>query len=123
MESIVIAPGERKDLIHKMKHEIKPSRRLRMHIVLLAAEDYSPTKIVRALFCSRTTVYVIVGRFIREGQEAFDDRKRRGPALFVENSARKLIEDLTVGVAPAERGWLRSRWSCKQLQALGPGAF
>jgi transposase len=86
-----------------------------MHIVLLAAEDYSATKIARALFCSRTTVYAIVARFIREGQEAFDDRERRGPAPLVESSARKLIEDLTEGVAPTERGWLRSRWSCKLL--------
>ena len=95
MESITSAPGERNDLILRMKREIKPSRRLRMHIVLLAAEGYSATKIARALFCSRTTVYAIVGRFIREGHEAFGDRTRRGPAPLVGSSARKLIEDLT----------------------------
>ncbi len=115
MESITIAPGERKDLIRLMKREIKPSRRLRMHIVLLASEGYSATKIARVLYCSRTTVYTIVARFIREGQQAFDDRKRRGPAPLVENSAQKLVEDLTEGVVPTERGWLRSRWSCKLL--------
>ncbi len=103
MENITIAPRERKDLILGMKREIKPSRRLRMHIVGLAAEGYSATKIARALFCSRTTVYAIIGRFVREGQEAFDDRKRRGPAPSVESSARKLIENLTEGVVPTQQ--------------------
>ena len=115
MESIAIAPGERKDLIRQMKRESRPSRRLRMHIVLLAAEGCSATQIARTLFCSRTTVYAIVGRFAREGHEAFDDRKRRGPAPLVPSSARKLLEELTQEVPPTERGWLRSRWSCELL--------
>jgi DNA invertase Pin-like site-specific DNA recombinase len=71
MESITIAPRERKDLILRMKRESKPSRRLWMHIVLLASEGYSPTNIARALLCSRTTVYAIVLRFAQEGQRAF----------------------------------------------------
>ena len=52
MQSIAIAPEERKDLIQKMKRERRPSRRLRMHIVLLCAEGRSPTEIARVLFCS-----------------------------------------------------------------------
>jgi hypothetical protein len=31
--------------------------------VLLAADGRSPSEIARTLFCSRTTVYAIVGRF------------------------------------------------------------
>ncbi len=58
---------------------------------------------------------MIVGRFIREGGEAFDNRKRRGPAPLVESSAQKLVEDLTEEVLPTERGWLRSRWGCELL--------
>jgi transposase len=115
MESIAITSAERKDLISRMKRERKPSRRLRMHIVLLASEGYSPTEISRALFCSRTTAYAIARRFVREGSEAFDDRKRRGPAPLVESSAQRLVEDLAEEVPPTERGWLRSRWSCKLL--------
>lgn len=115
MESIAIAPKERKDLIAKMKREMKPSRRLRMHIVLLASDSRSPTEIARLLFCSRTTVYAVVGRFIEEGQKAFDDRGRRGPTPLVDDPAQKLIEGLTEEALPAERGWLRSRWSCKLL--------
>jgi hypothetical protein len=56
MQSIAIAPSERKDLIREMKRERQPSRRLRMHIVLLASDGRSPTVIARVLFCSRTTV-------------------------------------------------------------------
>jgi transposase len=115
MEGITIAPTERKDLIVEMKRESRPSCRLRMHIVLLASEGYSPTEIARVLYCSRTTVYAVVGRFLREGQRAFHDRRRRGPVPLVEGSVRELLEDLTEGVLPTERGCLRSRWSCKLL--------
>ncbi len=118
MESIAITPGERKNLILGMKREIKPSRRLRMHIVLLASEGYSPTEISRTLFCSRTTVYAIGGRFVREGPGAFDDRKRRGPAPLVDVSAQELVEDLAEGVVPTERGWLCVRAGV----ASSPGA-
>jgi hypothetical protein len=52
MESITIAPEVRKGLIIEMKREVKPSRRLRMHIALLASDGRSPTEISRALFCS-----------------------------------------------------------------------
>ncbi len=89
MQSITIATAELEDLIRRMKRESKPSRRLRMHIVLLASDGRSPTEIARNLFCSRATVYAVVGRFIREGQAAFDERKRRGPTPLVERSARK----------------------------------
>jgi len=86
-----------------------------MHIVLLSAEGRSPTEIALALFCSRTTVYSVVGRFMQEGRAAFDDRKRRGPPSLVDDSVQELIEELTEENLPTERGWLRSRWSCKLL--------
>jgi hypothetical protein len=69
MQSITIAPEERKDLIRIMKRERQPSRSLRMHIVLLASEGLSPTQISRVLFCSRTTVYAVVARFAFRGSE------------------------------------------------------
>jgi len=115
MESIAIAPAERKDLIVRMKREWQPSRRLRMHIVLLAADGRSPTEISRALFCSRTTVYAVVGRFVREERAAFDDRGRRGPKPLLEDAANEYIGRLVEEEPPTEHGWLRSRWSCKLL--------
>jgi len=115
MQSIALLPKERKDLIRLMKRERKPSGRLRMHIVLLAADGYSPTHISRVLFCSRTTIYAITSRFCQEGQVAFDDRQKRGPRALLDESARKRIETLVEGCSPTEHGWLRSRWSCSVL--------
>src|SRR5215212_6883341 len=111
MQSITIASYFRKDLIQEMKRQRRPSRRLRMHIVLLAAEGRSPTEIARILFCSRTTVYAVVGRFLREGRAAFDDRNRRGPKPLLEELEREYIERLVEEDSPTEHGWLRSRWS------------
>jgi putative transposase len=115
MQSITLASEERKNLIRTMKRERLPSRRLRMHIVLLCADGRSPTEIVRVLFCSRTTVYAVVARFIREEQAAFEDRKRRGPKPLVGELASRYIERLVEEDSPTEHGWLRSRWSCKLL--------
>jgi putative transposase len=86
-----------------------------MHIVLLCAEGRSPTEIARVLFCSRTTVYAVAGRFIREEQAAFDDRKRRGPKPLLGKPANDYIERLVEEESPTSHGWLRSRWSCKLL--------
>src|SRR4051794_4665487 len=115
MPSINLAPKERKDLIRTMKRERRPSRRLRMHIVLLCADGRSPTEISRVLFCSRTTVYAIAARFIREEQAAFDERERRGPKPLLGEPASEYIERLLERESPTEHGWLRSRWSCKLL--------
>ena len=86
-----------------------------MHIVLLCAEGRSPTEIARVLFCSRTTVYAVVSRFVQEEQAAFDDRKRRGPNPSLEGLANEYIERLVEEESPPSRGWLRSRWSCELL--------
>src|SRR5215204_4980972 len=115
MQSITLAPTERKDLIQKMKRERRPSWRLRMHIVLLFADGRSPTEIARVLFCSRTTVYAVVARFVREEQAAFNDRNRRGPKPLLGESANEYMGRLLEEDSPSEHGWLRSRWSCKLL--------
>ena len=60
-----------------------------MHIVLLCADGCSPTEIARVLFCSRTTVYALVARFVREEQAAFNDRKRRGPEPLLDELANE----------------------------------
>jgi transposase len=115
MQSIALTPKERKEFIRLMKRESRPSSRLRMHVVLLVADGYSPTQISRALFCSRTTVYAIARRFEREGQAAFYDCERRGPRALLDYSARKRIETLAEEDSPTEHGWSRSRWNCSLL--------
>lgn len=86
-----------------------------MHIVLLCADGRSPTEIARVFFCSRTTVYTVVARFIRGEQAAFNDRKMRGPKPLLGEPANEYIERLLEQVSLTEHGWLRSRWSCKLL--------
>jgi hypothetical protein len=89
MHSIAIAPEEHKDLIRKIKRERKPSRRLRMHIVLLASDGFSPTQISRILYCSPTTVYAVVSRFVGGKGAAFFERRRRGPKPLLDGSAHE----------------------------------
>lgn len=115
MRSITLTPQQRKDLIAQMKRESKPSRRLRMHIVLLAADGHRPAQIARVLYCSRTSVYTIVERFVGEGKSAFDDRKQRGPRPSLDGPVNERIERLVEEESPASHGWLRSRWSCSLL--------
>jgi transposase len=106
MQNITIAPEVRKNLIIEMKREAKPSRRLRMHIALLASDGRSPTEISRILFCSRTTVYAVVSRFLREGRAAFDDRVRRGPRALLSDVAHERVEKLVEEDSPIDHGWL-----------------
>ena len=115
MQNITITPSERKRLIAEMKRERKPSRRLRMHIALLASDGLSATEISRALFCSRTTVYAVASRFVGEERAAFDDRKRRGPKPLLGAEESERMEHLLEEQSPVEHGWLRSRWSCKLI--------
>lgn len=86
-----------------------------MHIALLASDEFSPTEISRVLFCSRTTVYAVVARFLQEDKAAFDDRKARGPVPLVGKEVDERVERLLEEESPTEHGWLRSRWSCKLL--------
>ncbi len=113
MQNITITPQERKSLITEMKRERKPSRRLRMHIALLASDGLSPTGVSRVLFCSRTTVYAVASRFTGEGRAAFDDREVRGPHPLLGAEEDGRMEHLLEVDSPVEHGWLRSRWSCK----------
>jgi transposase len=86
-----------------------------MHIALLASDGLSPTEIARVLFCSRTTVYAVASRFIREGRAVFDDRRRRGPKPLIGKEEGERVERLIEEESPLEHGWLRSRWSCKLI--------
>ena len=116
MQSITLTSAERKEFIVGMKRERKPSRRLRMHIVLLASDGHRPARIARVLYCSRTTVYAVAYRFVmREGRAAFEDCGRRGPKPLLDRSACERIEALVEEQTPIAYGWLRSRWSCSLL--------
>ena len=99
-----------------MKRESKPSRRLRMHIVVLVADGYSPTQIARILFCSRTTVYTLVERFLltcspKPGSPSFSVQQKRTAASLVSyNAGDVLIEEAPHdAVAQSTRPPIRER--------------
>lgn len=115
MTSIALAPQQRQMLIRQMKRETQPSRRLRLHIVLLVADGYSPSTIARVLYCSRTTVYAITQRFVHEGTAAFADHQPRGPAPALDQPAQQRLETWVEQEQPLQHGWLRSRWTCPLL--------
>lgn len=115
MKSISLAPEKRKELIRQLKRETKPSRRLRMHIVLLAADGRSPSEIAPVLYCSRTTVYAVTRRFAQVGEAAFDDCQKRGPEPLLDEPVQRRIESLVEQELPLTHGWLRSRWTCPLL--------
>jgi transposase len=87
MRSIVLTPPQRQVFIRQMKRETKPSRRLRMHIILLCADGHSPSQIARVLYCSRTTVYTTARRFLQAGEAAFADQRPRGPVPTLDQLA------------------------------------
>lgn len=109
--------SKRKRLISQIKRETKPSRRLRMHIVLLLADGLSPAQIARVLYCSRATVYHIAQRFQEEGEKAFDDRAPRGPAPLLDEELCERLEELVQEESPRQHGFNRSRWTCAVLAA------
>jgi transposase len=116
MQSIALTSAERKELIVGMKRERKPSRRLRMHIVLLASDGHRPARIARALYWfAHHRLRGCAYRFVREGRAAFEDRGRRGPRPLLHRSACERIEALVEEQRPIAYGWLRSRWSCSLL--------
>lgn len=117
MDSINLIEQKRKDLIRRMKRETKPSRRLRMHIVLLTVDNFTPTEISQALYCSRSTVYEVAQRFVQLGEEVFDDQSPRGPDPALDESTRKRLEALVEHETPREHGFNRSRWTCSVLAA------
>ena len=115
MTSIALTPPQRQMLIRQMRRETQPSRRLRMHIVLLFSEGHSPSQIARVLYCSRTTVYTISRRFAQTGEGAFADQKPRGPAPALSQPAQQRLETLVEQELPRQHGLLRSRWTCPLL--------
>ncbi len=94
MTSIALTPQQRQLLIRQMKRETQPSRRLRMHIVLLFSDGHSPSQIARVLYCSRTTVYTITRRFAQAAEAAFADQKPRGPAPLLKPPVQHRLEAL-----------------------------
>ena len=93
---------------------------LALHVLLLCAAGRTPTEIAACLFCSRSSVYRIVGAYRRHslGIEFANDGVLQPPlrtATLSPSLKRSLLALLKA--APDAFGWCRTRWSCASLAA------
>jgi transposase/IS1 family transposase len=89
---------------------------LALHILLLLAQQRSPSAIADWLFCSRSTVYAAAwawqqGR--RPWETKWDSMSALRPAGLTPTRQRSLLALLKN--APSIYGWCRTRWSCAAL--------
>jgi transposase len=89
---------------------------LTLHILLLLAQQRSPTAIADWLLCSRSTVYAAAWAW-RQGHRPWETAAR-WPAALTLMRQRSLLALLKQ--VPSVYGWYRTRWSCASLaETLG----
>jgi putative transposase len=88
---------------------------LRIHIVLLLAQQHSPTEIADWLLCSRSSVYEVAAQW-RQGRrpESWEKREDADSSLALAPSLRRSLLAL-LRKPPTVEGWCRTRWSCATL--------
>jgi transposase len=84
---------------------------LTLHILLLLAQQRSPTAIADWLLCSRSTVYAAAWAW-RQGRRPWETAARL-PAALTPTRQCSLLGLLKK--APSVYGWCRTRWSCATL--------
>jgi putative transposase len=88
---------------------------LRLHILLLLAQQRSPTEIADWLLCSRSSVYEVAACWQqgwRPGQ--IEETEETVSTLALAPSLRRSLLAL-LRIPPAAEGWCRTRWSCATL--------
>jgi putative transposase len=88
---------------------------LRLHILLLLAQERTPTEIADWLLCSRSSVYE-VARAWRQGWRPgrSEESEQTGSILTLLPSLRRSLLAL-LAKPPNADGWRRTRWSCATL--------
>lgn len=91
---------------------------LALHILLLCAQEHTPSEIASFLFCSRSSLYRTVAAYC-SGQ--LDLGSARADAGEESRRAKKHLPSLQRSLlsmlkhAPRIFGWCRTRWSCATL--------
>jgi len=104
----------------RMRTELRRARYgylLALHLLLLCAAGRTPSEVAAVLFCSRSSVYRIVGAY-RAGTLTFEEastraRQQRRLQLLTPSLKRSIAALLKT--APRALGWCRTRWSCTTL--------
>lgn len=86
---------------------------LRLHILLLLAQQRSPTEIADWLLCSRSSVYEVAACW-RQGWQPCQREATEETAFALAPSLRRSLLAL-LAKPPAAEGWCRARWSCATL--------
>jgi transposase len=87
---------------------------LRLHILVLLAQQCSPAEIADWLFCSRSSVYEVATCW-RQGWRPWQGEfEEKASLLSLAPSLRRSLLAL-LGKPPAADGWCRVRWSCATL--------
>lgn len=88
---------------------------LRLHILLLLAQERTPTEIADGRLCSRSSVYE-VARAWRQGGRPGPSKEAQETAsvLALLASLHRSLRAL-LAKPPAAYGWGRTRWSCAAL--------
>jgi putative transposase len=88
---------------------------LRLHILLLLAQERTPTEIADWLLCSRSSIYE-VARAWRQGWRPgwTEESEETASALAWMPSLRRSLLAL-LAKPPTAYGWCRTRWSCATL--------
>ncbi len=92
------------------RHHPDPQLRLRCHIILLLAEQYTWATITAVLFCSSRTIARWQQRFQQDRLDALLGQKR-GPASRLSHSWLALVYHWITQTTPRTFGFFRSRWT------------
>src|ERR1043166_9085034 len=115
--SIRLAPKERKIVLEYYRKARDPAIRLRAHILLLLAEDYSWREIAGTLFTSTRARDRWKRRFEQKGIDAVIGQPRGRPVVFLVWWMTMVVRWVT-SKTPRDFGFLRSRWSCATVVLL-----
>jgi transposase len=88
---------------------------LRLHILLLLAQQRSPTEIANWLLCSRSSVYEVATAWRKGWRPGQPEQTAEGDSsLFLAPSLQRSLLAL-LQKPPVVFGWCRTRWSCATL--------
>jgi len=112
---INLTAGEQTNMREQMRRLRLLCPLLRLHLLLLLAQQRSPTEIAEWLLCSRSSVYEVAAAW-RQGwrPEPLREPGECASALRLAPSLQRSLLAL-LAKPPAAYGWCRTRWSCAAL--------
>jgi transposase len=108
--SISLRPDQRNTLLRHYRRPGPPEHRLRAHVLLLLADGVAWSTIASLLYTSPSTIARWQGRFRQGGLDAVFGRRRPACPWWA-----ALVVRWVLGLAPADFGFARSRWSCEAV--------